>query len=186
MLFYLLVLPALALALVAYAAVSRRFGSRSRWAALVASVAIACAALTIVRTTGVRGGGFEFQWRWTPTPEERLLALGRPDEEPPPALEPPPDRFLDSGRGEPAAEEPTPGAVADPEQEEGGALPKPAEARARPEPPAAAPAPESPAAPACRSGFRAPRTTTSRAPPAVARAPPGEMRSSRSRSARRR
>lgn len=29
-----------------------------------------------IRTEGVMGGGFLLAWRWTPTPEERLLALG--------------------------------------------------------------------------------------------------------------
>ena len=29
---------------------------------------------TLVKTEGLRGGFFEFHWRWTPTPEELLLA----------------------------------------------------------------------------------------------------------------
>jgi outer membrane protein assembly factor BamB len=40
-------------------------------------------ACTMVRTAGmIGGGGIEFHWRWTPTPEERLLATANDDPTP--------------------------------------------------------------------------------------------------------
>ena len=42
---------------------------------MVAAILIACGALTLVRTNGLTGdAGSDFEWRWTPTAEERLLA----------------------------------------------------------------------------------------------------------------
>jgi len=68
-------IPALSLALVAWAAASRRQSSGPRRASLVAAIVLACGAFTLLRTGGVTGqGGSEFHWRWTRTPEERLLA----------------------------------------------------------------------------------------------------------------
>jgi len=68
-------IPLLSLALVAWAAASRRLASGPRSAALVASILLACGVCTLVRTDGVRGeGASQLRWRWTPTAEERLLA----------------------------------------------------------------------------------------------------------------
>ena len=37
---------------------------------------VACAAWTLLRTGGITGdGAFELHWRWTPSPEDRLLEL---------------------------------------------------------------------------------------------------------------
>jgi outer membrane protein assembly factor BamB len=42
---------------------------------MAAAIVLACAAFTLVRTGGVSGEGTaDLHWRWTPTPEERLLA----------------------------------------------------------------------------------------------------------------
>jgi hypothetical protein len=77
MLFYISAIPGLALALVAWAAATRRLSETSRRAALVAAMALACAPWLLIRTAGIIGGaGSEFHWRWTPTPEEGLLARG--------------------------------------------------------------------------------------------------------------
>jgi outer membrane protein assembly factor BamB len=68
-------IPVLSLALVAWAAASRRLATGPRRASMVAAILLACGVCTLVRTEGVRGeGGSDLRWRWTPTPEERLLA----------------------------------------------------------------------------------------------------------------
>lgn len=76
MMMYFLPTPFLALALVAWAAATRHLGDGARRALLVVAIVIACAPFDLIRTAGVRGGGsfFEPHWRWTPTPEQRLLA----------------------------------------------------------------------------------------------------------------
>ena len=73
-------IPVLCLALVIWA-VASRFGSvRLRRALLVVTILIASGLFTIVRTGGISGDGeSDFHWRWTQTPEERLLA--RADDE---------------------------------------------------------------------------------------------------------
>jgi outer membrane protein assembly factor BamB len=74
-LFYVLSVPVVSVALVAWALASRRLGSGPRRASMVVAILIGCAAFTLVRTSGVSGTGFmDLHWRWTPTPEERLLA----------------------------------------------------------------------------------------------------------------
>lgn len=77
-------IPVLCLALVVAAAAGRRLATGSRRAILVAAILLACGALNLVRTGGLTGeGDSDFRWRWTPTPEERLLAEAR--NEPPAA-----------------------------------------------------------------------------------------------------
>jgi hypothetical protein len=87
---YLLVfysVPVLTLAIVAWAVATRALPDRMRGATLVAAILVAAVPFTVLRTAGVSGTGAEFHWRWTPTPEERLLA--RADEEPGPLPAPP-------------------------------------------------------------------------------------------------
>jgi len=68
-------IPALSLALVAWAVASRRLSSGPRRASMVAAIALACGAFTLLRTGGITGGAdSDFAWRWTQTPEERLMA----------------------------------------------------------------------------------------------------------------
>jgi outer membrane protein assembly factor BamB len=76
MMIYFLPAPLLALALVAWAVATRHLDAGVRRALLVVAIVIACAPFDLIRTAGVRGGGsfFEPHWRWTPTPEQRLLA----------------------------------------------------------------------------------------------------------------
>ncbi len=72
---YILAIPTLSVALVAWAAVSRRLSARARGAAAIVAVLLGCLPWVIVRTGGINGNGrSDFHWRWTPTPEERLLA----------------------------------------------------------------------------------------------------------------
>ncbi len=67
--------PVASLALVAWAALTRRMAARPRRAWMVASILFACGMWSLVRTEGITGGaGSAFRWRWTQTPEERLLA----------------------------------------------------------------------------------------------------------------
>jgi outer membrane protein assembly factor BamB len=74
-LFPVLAVPILCLALVAWAVATRRLSDGLRRASLLATILIACAGFTLIRT-----GGFtadfdqDFHFRWTKTPEERLLA----------------------------------------------------------------------------------------------------------------
>jgi outer membrane protein assembly factor BamB len=89
-LFYILVIPVVALALVAAAAVSRRFDAGSRRAVIALAIAAASGSLALLRTGGVTGeGDTDIHFRWTPTAEERLLAHLR-DEPAPPAPKLPP------------------------------------------------------------------------------------------------
>jgi outer membrane protein assembly factor BamB len=72
--------PVLCMALVVWAAGSRRLSTGPRWAALVAAIVLACGVMTLLRTGGIGGGNLaDLHWRWTPTPEERLLARGNDD-----------------------------------------------------------------------------------------------------------
>jgi outer membrane protein assembly factor BamB len=86
-------IPALSLALVAGAVASRRLSSGPRRASMVAAIVLACGAFTLLRTGGITAGAdSDFHWRWTQTPEERLLAQAQAGNEidrapvaPPPA-----------------------------------------------------------------------------------------------------
>ena len=72
---YFLPIPVLGLALVVWAMASRRLGNGQRRATLVAAILLACGLFTLLRTSGVSSAAFvNLHWRWTPTPEERLLA----------------------------------------------------------------------------------------------------------------
>jgi hypothetical protein len=74
MLMFVLAVPVLSVALVMWAAATRHLSNTARRAWMVVAIALGCVPFAIVRTAGVRGAGFELHWRWTPTPEERLLA----------------------------------------------------------------------------------------------------------------
>jgi len=75
MLLYLYAIPVLCLALVAAAALGRRLTRRARRATMAGAIALACGAFTLLRTGGVSGeGASDLHWRWSATPEERLLA----------------------------------------------------------------------------------------------------------------
>jgi outer membrane protein assembly factor BamB len=78
------VLPTLSVALVAWAAVSRRLAPGARGAAAAVAIALGCLPWMLLRTGGIDGDGrSDFHLRWTKTPEERLLA--QPVDEPKPA-----------------------------------------------------------------------------------------------------
>jgi len=68
-------IPFLSLALVASAVAARRLASGPRRAAIAAAILFACGGFTLVRTGGITGdANSDFHWRWSKTPEERLLA----------------------------------------------------------------------------------------------------------------
>jgi outer membrane protein assembly factor BamB len=67
--------PALSVALVGAVVASRRFSSGGRRTAIAAAILLACGMFTLLRTGGISGGGIsDLHWRWTPSPEEKLLA----------------------------------------------------------------------------------------------------------------
>ena len=71
--------PVLSLALVVGAALGRTLSDRKRLLVAAAAILLPGAAALVLRVTGVEGRGVaRFAWRWTETPEQRLL--GRPDE----------------------------------------------------------------------------------------------------------
>src|SRR5260370_15630779 len=75
MMFRIFVIPGLCLALVVWAAISRRLAVWPGRAALVAVILIACGAWARVRTDGITGNGHsQFAWRWKKTHEQQLLA----------------------------------------------------------------------------------------------------------------
>ena len=69
--------PAMAVALVAWAAATRGSSTGVRRVSLAAAILLTCGAFTLIRTGGISGDAVsDLHWRWTPTPEERLLAQG--------------------------------------------------------------------------------------------------------------
>jgi outer membrane protein assembly factor BamB len=89
MLIVILQTPFLSLALVAWAVVTRNLQDGARRASLVAVILLVCAPFALMRTAGIRSSGSEFHLRWTPTPEERLLALANDEPTPlPPSATP--------------------------------------------------------------------------------------------------
>jgi hypothetical protein len=68
-------IPVLCLAFVAGAVASRHLADGPRRATMVATVVLACGVWTLVRTEGISGDHVPtFAWRWTKSPEERLMA----------------------------------------------------------------------------------------------------------------
>lgn len=68
-------IPVLSLALVVSVALTRRFSNMTRRVAMVAAILIACGVFVFLRTGGITGDArSDLHWRWTKTPEERLLA----------------------------------------------------------------------------------------------------------------
>jgi outer membrane protein assembly factor BamB len=71
------VIPFFSLALVGWAVASRRLSTVPRRASLVVAILLVCGGFMLVRTGGITGdANSDIHWRWTKTPEERLLAQG--------------------------------------------------------------------------------------------------------------
>jgi outer membrane protein assembly factor BamB len=80
MMLYLFAVPLLCVALVAGVAAGRSLASGARRAITAGAIVLVSAAVTLVRTDGVTGSGdSEIRWRWSQTPEERLLAQAGAD-----------------------------------------------------------------------------------------------------------
>jgi outer membrane protein assembly factor BamB len=75
-LFPFLAIPVLGVALVAWAVASRRLPDGLRRATMVTTILLTCGVWALVRTGGFTAATFknDLHWRWTQTPEERLLA----------------------------------------------------------------------------------------------------------------
>ena len=75
-LFPFLVIPTLGVAFVVWAVATRRLSDGVRRATMVATILLACGVWSIVRTGGFTAATFknDLHWRWTKTPEERLVA----------------------------------------------------------------------------------------------------------------
>ena len=114
MLLYVLALPVMSLALVAWAVATRRLSNGLRRASMVATILLSSGIFLLVRTGGVTSDliGSEFHWRWTPTPEEQLLAHSADElaESPPVSAtaEPPKEVPVTKVANEPATLSPTP------------------------------------------------------------------------------
>ena len=125
--------PVLGTLFVIWAATTRNLSNAVRRATMVVTIFISCGVWLLARTDGVMGTGAQLHWRWTPNPEQRLLA--QPDD--------------------------TPAAVAAPAPAATVAPAAPAEARTEPVAAAAPnditpPAPTAPAMKAEWPGFRGP------------------------------
>ncbi len=74
LLLYILAIPFLSLALVAWAVATRRLPDGLRRATMVATILLACGGWTLVRTGGFTASLHnDLHWRWSKTAEERLL-----------------------------------------------------------------------------------------------------------------
>jgi hypothetical protein len=74
-LLFVLAIPPLAVAFAAWAAATRHFSDPIRRVTMVATILLALGAWTLVRTGGFTANfNNDIHWRWTPTPEQRLVA----------------------------------------------------------------------------------------------------------------
>ena len=91
--FPMLAVPGISLAFVIWAVVSRRWTVGMRRVTMAVAIVVACLVWTLVRTGGFNGAfDNDLAWRWTPTAEDRVLALGddTPKTPPPAAIVPAP------------------------------------------------------------------------------------------------
>jgi outer membrane protein assembly factor BamB len=80
LLFPFMAVPTVALALVASLVASRRMSTSARRGITLGMILVGCGMWALVRTGGFTGGfEQELHWRWTPTPEELLLAKSGKD-----------------------------------------------------------------------------------------------------------
>lgn len=77
LLVFVYAIPALSLAVVIGAVASSRLSGWAGRVAMVAAIILTCAVFLFLRTGGITGyADSDFHWRWSRTPEERLLAQG--------------------------------------------------------------------------------------------------------------
>ncbi len=83
---YVYAIPVMTIALVVWAVTFHASSPGRRRVAMIVIISTAGAAWALVRSEGVIAGGSDLHWRWSMTPEERLLAEGGDAPElPPPA-----------------------------------------------------------------------------------------------------
>jgi outer membrane protein assembly factor BamB len=116
MMFFVYAIPVLILAFVAWAVACRRLAAGPRRAAMAATILLACGAWALVRTDGITGAGAsQLAWRWSATPEERLLAQAgdQPAALPqaPAVAETPKEQLVAKAEDRPAALPPAPAAA---------------------------------------------------------------------------
>jgi outer membrane protein assembly factor BamB len=116
-LFFFFAIPTLAVAFVAWAVATRRLSDGLRRATMVATILLACGVWALVRTGGFTFATFknDLHWRWTKTPEERLMAESgnEPGALPParPAAVTPAERPMAPPGNEPGTLPPVPAAA---------------------------------------------------------------------------
>jgi outer membrane protein assembly factor BamB len=76
MLFYILAIPYLGMAFVVWAVATHRLSDGVRRVTMVATILVATGGWALVRTGGFTASDLrhDLHWRWTPTPEDRLVA----------------------------------------------------------------------------------------------------------------
>ena len=75
MAFVIYAIPVMCLAFVAWAMASRQLSDRMRRVSMIATILLASGGWTLLRTGGFTGDArHDFAWRWSQTPEDRLLA----------------------------------------------------------------------------------------------------------------
>ena len=89
--FLVFAIPIAALALVAGAVATRNFSPGPRRMVMAVAIVVASVSFALLRTGGFSGYiDHDFAWRWSKTPEERLLAQGNDEPAPPKAAPAPP------------------------------------------------------------------------------------------------
>jgi outer membrane protein assembly factor BamB len=107
--------PFLLLAFVAWAVASRRLADGPRRAAMAATILIASGAWLLARSDGITGDHtMRFGWRWTESPEERLLAQAGDE----PALLPKATAAAETQQKEQPVSEPAEPAAVEPQAEQ--------------------------------------------------------------------
>jgi outer membrane protein assembly factor BamB len=75
MLLYILAIPVFGLVLVAWAVLTRRFTAGARRLALLVAILLGCSVFMVIRTGGLTAEfDNDFHFRWSTTPEQKLLA----------------------------------------------------------------------------------------------------------------
>jgi outer membrane protein assembly factor BamB len=85
---YFLTIPVLCVGLVVWAKVSVHSSLLLQRAMLVVAMLLAGGTIISLRTDGISSSGFDLQWRWTASAEDRLLAEVKDEPTPPPAAPP--------------------------------------------------------------------------------------------------
>ena len=80
MLLYMLAIPVFGLALVAWAVLTQHFSAGARRLALLVTIVLGCSVFMVIRTGGLTAEfNNDIHWRWSKTPEQRLLAQASDD-----------------------------------------------------------------------------------------------------------